>query len=65
MVDHENTKYPPKYNRCSISERHPAAVKGGPRKKEHDVHSLKKLIEIWTGNTVTANSLKDIVEQFS
>ena len=63
MVDLEDTKYPPQYN--NISERHPAAKKNKPRKKEHDVYSFKKLIESWTGYTVTANSLKDIAEQMS
>ncbi len=63
MVDHEGVNYPPLFNRVDIPERHPSAIKGYPRKKEHDIYALKKIIESWTCFAVKANTLKDIAEE--
>ncbi len=65
LADREDTNYPPGFNQHSIFERHPAAVRNKPRKKEHDVYSLKKVIQIWTGSEVTANNLKDIIDFYN
>lgn len=63
MVDHQGVNYPPLFNRVDIPERHCFAITGYPRKKEHDIYALKKIIETWKCLAVKANTLKDIAEE--